>query len=103
MLSIVFLIAGVLFGLLTAATGGFDFVDGWLIAAYVLVAVFVVLGGRQAGRIVKLGNEAVESQNGKRPVDDVVRAMVASRALVWFGANLVLVVAIIADMVLKPF
>ena len=103
MLSIVFLIAGVLFGLLTAATGGFDFVDGWLIAAYVLVAVFVVLGGRQAGRIVKLGNEAVESQNGKRPVIDVVRAMVASRALVWFGADLVLVVAIIADMVLKPF
>jgi hypothetical protein len=45
-LSVVFLIAGVAFGLLTAATGGFDFVDGWLIAAYVLVAVFVVLGGR---------------------------------------------------------
>jgi uncharacterized membrane protein len=102
-LSIVFLIAGVVFGLLTAATGGFDFIDGWLIAAYVLVAVFVVLAGRQAGRIVKLGNQAVESQNGERLVDDVVRDMVTSRALMWFVADLVLVVAIIADMVLKPF
>ena len=68
-----------------------------------MVVVFVVLAGRQAGRIVKLGSDAVESQNGMRPAGDVVREMVASRALVWFVADLVLVVAIIADMVLKPF
>ena len=34
--SIAALVSGVVFGLLTAATGGFDFLDGWLIAAYVL-------------------------------------------------------------------
>jgi hypothetical protein len=30
------LVAGVIFGLLTALTGGLNFFDGWLIAAYVL-------------------------------------------------------------------
>jgi hypothetical protein len=30
------LIAGIAFGLLTAATGGLDFFVGWLVAAYVL-------------------------------------------------------------------
>src|SRR6266496_3373260 len=36
------LFAGIVFGLLTAATGGLDFFEGWLIAAYVLVALFFV-------------------------------------------------------------
>ena len=38
----VFLLAGVVFGLLTAATGGFDFLAGWLIAAYVMVTAFIL-------------------------------------------------------------
>lgn len=37
-----FLLAGVVFGLLTAVTGGLDLFEGWLIAAYVLLAAFVV-------------------------------------------------------------
>ena len=53
------LASGIVFGLLTAATGGFDFTDGWLIAAYVLVAVFIVTGGRFAGQFVRLGAEAL--------------------------------------------
>ena len=40
--SIAALVSGVVFGLLTAATGGFDFLDGWLIAAYVLLIVLIV-------------------------------------------------------------
>jgi hypothetical protein len=38
----VFLLAGIVFGLLTAATGGLDFFAGWLIAAYVLVAALIL-------------------------------------------------------------
>jgi len=37
-----FLLAGVVFGLLTAATGGFEFFAGWLIDAYVLVAALIL-------------------------------------------------------------
>src|SRR4026208_2544119 len=41
-LGTVFLLAGIVFGLLTAATGGFDFFAGWLIAAYVMAAAVVL-------------------------------------------------------------
>jgi hypothetical protein len=34
-----FLLAGVVFGLLTALTGGINVLAGWLIATYVLIAV----------------------------------------------------------------
>ena len=37
------LAAGVVFGLLTAAIGGFDFFSGWLIAAYVLLAGMILV------------------------------------------------------------
>jgi len=35
---------GVVFGLVTAATGGFDFLARWLVGAYVIVAVLYVVG-----------------------------------------------------------
>lgn len=101
--SVVALVSGIVFGLLTAATGGFDFIDGWLIAAYVLVAVFLISGTRLATKFVRLGDDAVDAEAGGRPAEDVIRDMVASRALLWFAIDAVLVVAIIVDMVLKPF
>jgi uncharacterized membrane protein len=101
--SIVALASGVVFGLLTAATGGFDFLGGWLIAAYLLVAVFLVTGSRLATKLVKLGDDAVEAEAGGRPAEDVIRDMIASRALLWFAVDAALVVVIIVDMVLKPF
>jgi len=36
-------LSGIVFGLLTAATGGLDFFAGWLIAAYVMVVVLLSL------------------------------------------------------------
>jgi hypothetical protein len=96
-------ISGVVFGLLTAGTGGFDFLDGWLIAAYVLVAVFLVTTTLFLRGALKLGRAAIEAEAGQRPVDEVVGDMVATRALAWFAVDFGVVVAIIADMVLKPF
>jgi hypothetical protein len=101
--SIAALGSGIAFGLLTAVTGGFDIVGGWLVAAYVLVGVFLATGSRLATRLVKLGDAAVDAEAGGRPAEDVVREMVASRALLWFAVDAALVVAIIVDMVLKPF
>jgi len=97
------LVAGVAFGLLTAATGGLDFFDGWLIAAYVLVAVFLVTTSLLWRKMNLLADAAVEAEAGRRPVEDVIRDMVASRALRWFAVDVAIVAAIIADMVLKPF
>ena len=99
-----FLIAGIVFGLLTALTGGFDFFAGWLIAAYVLTAAIVVFGGSPwVRRLAQLGDEAVEADAGKRPVEEVVQDMAGSHAGLLFVIAATLFAAIIADMVLKPF
>jgi hypothetical protein len=100
--SVVALIAGILFGLLTAATGGFLFFEGWLIAAYVLIGVLLVTVTMFLRRALPLGQAAVEADEGRRPADDLVRDMRASRAFLWFGLDVLILAAIIADMVLKP-
>jgi uncharacterized membrane protein len=97
------LFAGVVFGLLTAATGGLDFFQGWLIAAYVLVAAFLVNATTLGGKLIKLADRAVEADEGTRPVDEVARDMGASHAGVFFLVNAAIFAAIIALMVLKPF
>jgi len=103
-ISIIVFVAGIVFGLLTVATGGLDFFDGWLIAAYVLVAAILVGGGLLWPRkLLPLGVKAVEAEAGQRPAEDVVRDMAASRAVRWFAVMATLFVLIVLDMVLKPF
>jgi hypothetical protein len=98
------LLAGIVFGLLTALTGGFDVLAGWLIAAYVLAATILVFGGSPWVRhLARLGDEAVEADAGKRPVEEVVGHMAGSHAGLLFVIAAALFAAIIADMVLKPF
>jgi hypothetical protein len=103
-ISIAVFIAGIVFGLLTALTGGLDLLAGWLIAAYVLVAVILVGGSRLWPKVLlPLGGKAVEAEAGQRPVEDVVRDMAASRAVWWHVGMAAIFVLIILDMVLKPF
>lgn len=98
------LLAGVVFGLLTALTGGFDFLAGWLIAAYVLVALILIIGGSPwVRRLAQIADDAVKAEAGQRPVEEVVRAMTGSHAGLLFVIAAGLFAAIIADMVLKPF
>jgi len=98
------LIAGVIFGLLTALTGGFDVLDGWLIAAYVLVALFFVNSAIFARATIQLADRAVEADAGQLSVEEVVREMAASnRAVILFIVNATIFGLIIVDMVLKPF
>jgi uncharacterized membrane protein len=96
-------ISGVVFGLLTAATGGFDFLEGWLIAAYALVVIFLLTATVFLRGALKLGRAAVEAETGTRSLEDVARELAASRVLPAFFVDLGVVVAVIADMVLKPF
>ena len=100
---LVALIAGVAFGLLAAGTGGLDFFKGWLIAAYVLVALFLVNSAVLGEKLIRLADQAVEADAGKRPTDQVVRDMTTSAAFTFFAMNGAIFAAIILDMVLKPF
>ena len=101
-----FLMAGVVFGILTALTGGFDFLAGWLIAAYVLVVMmFIVNGSPWVQRLPRLGGGGDGGGRGQRPAEEVAAAMIGIRTatLVVVTVNVVLFMAIIVDMVLKPF
>ena len=98
------LIAGVIFGLLTAFTGGFDVLDGWLIAAYLLVALFFINSVIFARATLKLAEKAVEADAGRRQVEEVAAEMAADNsARILLAVNATIFAAIIADMVLKPF
>jgi uncharacterized membrane protein len=97
------LAAGVVFGLLAAADGGFDFVAGWLIAAYVLIAAFLVNASLIGAKVVEAGKAAIEADEGRRPIEDVARDLVANRGVILVVINIVIFGAVILDMVLKPF
>jgi uncharacterized membrane protein len=100
--AILVLLVGIVFGLLTAATGGFDFLDGWLIAAYLLVVAFFVNSFVLGDRLLRVARRAVEADDGKRPVEEVVADMADRSTIIFFPINAIFA-AIILDMVLKPF
>ena len=99
--SAVALLAGVVFGLLTALTAGFDFLAGWLINAYVLVAAIAIFADWSGRRLRRLGDAAIDAEEGRRPTEEVMREVAASRFVRQVVIGAVLVVAIVADMVLK--
>ena len=98
-----FLFAGVVFGLLTAATGGVDFFKGWLIAAYLLVAGFLVISTLLGERVVRLADRAVEADAAKLPTEEVFRDTAAGQGVLLLAVDVAFFVAIIVDMVVKPF
>ena len=96
------LLLGIVFGLLTAANGGFDYVATWLIVAYVLVAVFLVNGFTLGDRVVKAGKAAMEAEAGNGSIEELAASLNPNRAAILLGINIVLFAVIVADMVLKP-
>jgi uncharacterized membrane protein len=97
------LVAGVVFGLLTAATSSLDFFEGWLLAAYALVLllfVTVLVVGRP---IIELGDEAIEADVEGKSTDGVRRRMARTHPALFLAAMTAIFVAFILDMVLKPF
>lgn len=100
-------LVGIGFGLLTVATGGFDFLAGWLIAAYVMIAALFAVSASPVVQKGLLGliQRAVEAEAGQRPADEVVRDMAAFRGTMAavVATNAALFAALILDMVLKPF
>jgi len=97
------LLAGIVFGLLTAATGGFDFLEGWLIAAYILVAAFFVNAALIGEKVVRVGRAAMEAEAGTGSTSDVFAGTPVNRGLILVLVNVVLFGLIIIDMIAKPF
>ena len=103
-IGILFLLAGIVFGLLAAATGRFDFLAGWLLAAYVLVAVLIIVSvSPQKQRVRQVAEAAADAAEGRRSVEEVAALMATVPVTAYVALNILIFAAIIADMVLKPF
>jgi uncharacterized membrane protein len=97
------LLAGIGFGLLTAATGGFNFAAGWLVGAYVLIGVFIVNAVVAGQPVVNAGKASIEADEGRASVEEVAASLPVGRATYIVLANGATFAAIILLMVLKPF
>lgn len=90
-------ILGLLFGIATALTGGFNLLAPWLLIAYGLFLVLVIYGGvKSHPYIVSLGEAVREGRPGHQELLGRPLTMIVAVDALIYGA-------IIADMVLKPF
>lgn len=102
-IGVVALAAGVVFGLLAAATGGFDFTATWLLVAYALVAAFLVNAAVIGTEVVHAGKAAIAAEEGTGSIQEVADSLRPNRGTILVAINAVLFTAIILDMTLKPF
>jgi uncharacterized membrane protein len=96
------ILLGIVFGLLTAATGGFDFTAGWLIAAYVLVAAFFVNAVLLGEKVVRAGKAAMAAEEAGGSAEETAYELARNRGVILVAINVVLFTALIVDMVVKP-
>ena len=94
---------GGLFGLLTAIAFGFDLLAPWLVIAYVLFAVMMLIGvTEQRTWPLRLARALDKTPDG--PVTpEIVELFSSSRTLAFAVVDLVVVFGLIFDMVVKPF
>jgi len=91
---------GIAFGLLSVVVVGFDPFQGWLVAAYILTAIAIVSANVVTGPWLS----RVSSELATTPATAAVPAAFRDRrAVTLLVADALVIVAIIADMVLKPF
>ena len=93
---------GLVFGLITVNDENFSYTQGWLIAAYLIFGALFALGpfeGRWQARIFAAAKASPD--DAPSPELEAMIANTGRRAVVL--TSMVLYVAIIYDMVMKPF
>ncbi len=95
-------LVGIVFGIVAALVGPFDLTQGWLITAYVLVALILVIGGGPESAWLKQLIESAERDSGDGGSPEfAARVRDPRRHLSWVSAFLY--AAVIYVMVYKPF
>ena len=95
-------LAGIAFGIITALVGPFDLTQGWLITAYVLVALILVIGGGPESAWLRQLIQAADEEGGDgQSAEFAARVHDPRRYLSWVSA--ILYGAVIYVMVFKPF
>jgi uncharacterized membrane protein len=92
---------GIAFGLIAAVTIGWALLTGWLVIAYVLVVLTIVIGFSSVPYLGRL--EAALPEHDDDPPSPELDALLRSPTLLLTsGAAIFLTALIIADMVFKP-
>jgi hypothetical protein len=94
-------ITGIGFGVVAAIAGGWDLFQGWLLLAFILVGVAIVVGIASvpfANRLLS----AVERTEGDKPGPELEGLLASRQVYGWPIASFVVVILLIADMVFKP-
>ncbi len=95
-------LVGIAFGIITALVGPFDLTQGWLITAYVLVALILVIGGGPESAWLRQLIQAADQDGGDgQSAEFAARVHDPRRHLSWVSAGLY--AAVIYVMVYKPF
>ena len=97
-IGIISIILGIGFGLAFATAADYDLMDGWLIFAYVMVALLFVIGPIESAMVAKVV-EVAESGDQEALDIQVRRETRATLSIL----SLLIYVALIYDMVMKPF
>jgi hypothetical protein len=93
---------GVLFGVIAIFAHGFDPLQGWLVIAYVLlILVLIVTFGFTTPWMNKL-QAAAEASPDDRMSPELAQLLGSPRNRLLLAVDAGLIIAIIADMVLKP-
>ncbi len=97
----VLLLVGIAFGLIAAMVSGFDLLQGWLVVAYVLVGLTLVIGFATVPYLGKL-KAALAANEGDEAGPDLEKLLASPIPLIATALGIVIVGAIIWDMVTKP-
>lgn len=93
---------GVVLGGVAIFTNGFDPLAPWLVIAYVLAVGLVLSGSLMIGPWVKRLGEVVATTEGDT-ADPLPAPFTDGRSRVLLSLDLLMLVAIIFDMIVKPF
>jgi hypothetical protein len=93
--------AGIVFGLVAASVGNLNLLAGWLVLAYLLVALAFGVGMASAPYFNRL-RAALDSSEGESPSVELERMLGSPVPYVLTGFSILILVVIIADMVFKP-
>jgi hypothetical protein len=93
---------GLIFGLITAYLGGFNFLAPWLVIAYVLFVAGVIVGARGEGPYTTRVAVAAAANPGDTPGPELTAVLSSPQASQLFWLFALLVAALIFDMVVKP-
>ena len=95
-------ILGLAFGLLAVFANAFNPFAPWLLIAYVVFVIALVLGGAVVGPWARRVGEAVQ-RSGGAPSPELTTLLADSRVEVVFWVDWLILLVVVFDMVVKPF